>query len=284
MEETEIENWDLIIKPQSSLFSLNLIEVWRYRDLLVLMVKRDIQTVYKQTILGPLWFFIQPVFTTLVFTIVFGQIAKLSTDGTPAVLFYLSGLTIWNYFADTLNATSRTFTDNAAIFGKVYFPRLIMPLAKVISGLLKFLIQLILFVAFLIYFAFQGQVVVLNFNLLIIPYLVLLMAVIGLGSGLLLSALTTKYRDLTFLIAFGVQLLMYATPVILPLSSIDPQYKWILDINPLTSIIETFRFVFLGKGMFDVSGLLYSSLFTIILIVVGTVVFNKVEKSFVDTV
>lgn len=285
MNTKKEEQWDLIIKPRTPLFNLALQEIWQYRDLLLLMVKRDLTTVYKQTILGPLWFVLQPILTTLIFTLIFGEIAGLPTGEIPAVLFYLSGLIIWNYFSETLLSTSKTFTENAAIFSKVYFPRLIMPLAKVISGLLKFFIQLALFLIVLAYFIFlKGLDISLNGSFLILPFLLLLMAGLALGAGILLSALTTKYRDLIFLINFGVQLMMYATPVIIPLSDVPPRYQWFMTINPMTPVIETFRYIFLGTGTMDVSGLLYSFAFTTILLFVGIIVFNKVEKSFIDTV
>jgi lipopolysaccharide transport system permease protein len=279
------KDWDLIIKPRTPLLQLELKEVWQYRDLLLLMVKRDITTVYKQTILGPLWFFLQPILTTFIFTLVFSEIAGLSTGKIPAVLFYLSGLIIWNFFSETLLNTSKTFTENAAIFGKVYFPRLIMPLAKVISGFLKFLIQFGLFLLVLSFFILiKGLPIALNESLLLLPILFVLMAGLGLGAGIVLSSLTTKYRDLVFLITFGVQLMMYATPVIIPLTDVPLRYQWIMKLNPMTSVIETFRYAFLSSGGLDKEGLLYSFVFTIILLFVGIVVFNKVEKSFIDTV
>ncbi|MDB5273276.1 MAG: transporter [Chitinophagaceae bacterium] len=285
MSNQNEEDWDLIIKPRTPFFHFEIKEVWEYRDLLLLMVKRDLTTVYKQTILGPLWFILQPILTTLIFTLIFGEIAGLPTGKMPALLFYLSGLIIWNYFSETLLSTSKTFTDNAAIFGKVYFPRLIMPLAKVISGLLKFFIQFVLFLMVLWFFIlFKGLHISVDASFLLIPVLVLLMAGLGLGAGIVLSALTTKYRDLIFLINFGVQLMMYATPVIIPLSDVPSHYQWIMTINPMTSVIETFRYAFLGTGTLDVSGLLYSLIFTTLLLFIGIMVFNKVEKSFIDTV
>ncbi|MDB5258739.1 MAG: putative polysaccharide transporter permease protein [Chitinophagaceae bacterium] len=285
MSNQNKEDWDLIIKPRTPLLQFEIKAVWEYRDLLLLMVKRDITTVYKQTILGPLWFVLQPILTTLIFTLIFGEIAGLPTGKIPAVLFYLSGLIIWNYFSETLLSTSKTFTENAAIFGKVYFPRLIMPLAKVVSGLLKFFIQLALFLIVLAYFIlFKGLDVSMNGSFLIIPVLLLLMAGLALGAGIVLSALTTKYRDLIFLINFGVQLMMYATPVIIPLSDVPAHYQWLMRINPMTPVIEAFRYVFLGTGTMDASGLVYSFAFTVILLFIGIIIFNKVEKSFIDTV
>ena len=285
MNSKKEEHWDLIIKPRTPLFNLDLQQVWHYRDLLLLMVKRDVITVYKQTILGPLWFFIQPILTTFIFTIVFSEIAGLPTGETPAVLFYLSGLIVWNFFSETLLSTSKTFTENAALFGKVYFPRLIMPLAKTISGCLKFFIQLGLFLVALAFFSlFKGFSYSFNEALLFLPLLFILMALLGLGSGIILSSLTTKYRDLVFLITFGIQLLLYATPVIIPLSDVPIKYLWIMKLNPMTPIIETFRYAFLNTGTIDGMGLLYSTLVTIFLLFTGIIVFNKVEKSFIDTV
>jgi lipopolysaccharide transport system permease protein len=277
-------DWDFRIQPSESLFRLGLKEVWSYRDLLLLFVKRDIVTVYKQTILGPLWFFIQPILTTITFMFVFGNLAGLSTDGVPQILFYLSGITIWNYFNELLTQTSKTFTENAPIFGKVYFPRLILPLSKVISNLLKFGIQFGLFLAVLLVFLIRGADISPNFHILFVPVLLAMMGGVGLGFGLISSALTTKYRDLTFLITFGVQLLMFASPVIYPMSSLSPEYQQILWFNPLTSILEAFKYAFLGSGIFSWIWLSYSAGFTIVLLTLGALIFNKIEKSFIDTV
>ena len=285
MNTKKEEQWDLIIKPRAPFFNLNFQELWQYRDLLLLMVKRDVTTVYKQTVLGPLWFFLQPVLTTFIFTIVFSEIAGLPTGQTPAILFYLSGLIIWNFFSETVLSTSKTFTENAAVFGKVYFPRLIMPIAKTISGFLKFFIQLGLFIFVLAYFyLFKDLPYAWNEVLFLVPLLFLLMALLGLGTGIILSALTTKYRDLVFLITFGIQLLMYATPVIIPLSDVPNRYLWIMKLNPMTPIIETFRYVFLDAGSFDPMGLLYSAVLALVVLLCGIMIFNRVEKSFVDTV
>lgn len=281
-----IEHWTEVIKPHSRLLSLNLKEVWRYRDLLVLMVKRDFIATYKQTILGPLWFFIQPILTTLMFVVVFGRIAGISTDGVPMMLFYLAGITLWTYFADCLNKTATVFKDNAPIFGKVYFPRLIMPLSIVTSNLVKLSIQLFLFLCFWVYYLLQPQSnIAPNLYLLLLPLLVLMMAAMSLGFGMLVSAMTNKYKDLIFLLTFAVQLAMYATPVIYPLSSItDPFYRRMLQLNPMTSVVETFRYGFLGSGQMEWLWLLYSFVFSIVILIIGTLVFNKVEKSFMDTV
>jgi lipopolysaccharide transport system permease protein len=277
-------DWDLVIKSKSSLFDLRLNDVWRYRDLLLLFVKRDFISGYKQTILGPLWFFIQPLFTTITFTFVFGNLAGLSSDGVPKPLFYMAGITAWGYFADCLTKTSTVFTANAGIFGKVYFPRLIMPLTIVVSNLMRFGVQLIMFVILLIYFAFVNPSFQLTSALFLFPFLLLLMALLGLGLGMIISALTTKYRDLQFLIQFGVTLLMYATPVIYPLSSIPAEYKKWIILNPMTAVIEAFRYGFLGKGDFSIWSLGYTSLVTVIILLVGIVYFNKTERTFIDTV
>lgn len=279
-----IKEWDLIIEPQTSLLDLNLKDVWRYRDLLWLLVKRDFVSFYKQTILGPLWFFIQPLFTTIIFTFIFGNLAGLSTDGLPQPLFYMAGITAWNYFADCLTKTSTVFKDNANIFGKVYFPRLIMPLSIVVSNLVRFGVQMLLFFMMLGYYAFTGAAFAPNAYILLFPILVLQMALLGLGLGLVITALTTKYRDLAFLITFGVQLMMYATTVIYPLSAAPANYKWLIELNPMTGIIEAFRFGFLGQGELTLSSFGYSVAFTLVALVLGVIIFNKTEKTFVDTV
>ena len=286
MHQHDPEHWDLVIEPRASLVNLRLREVWRYKYLLVMFIKRDIVSVYKQTILGPLWFFIQPILTTITFVVVFGNIARISTDGLPQILFYLAGITIWNYFAETLNSTSNTFIINANIFGKVYFPRLVMPLSKVFSGLVKFAIQFLLFLVVMGYYLLKGSQIHPDIKgiLLVTPVVVFIMAGLGLGLGLILSALTTKYRDLVFLITFGVQLLMYATPVIYPLSSIGEKYRWIIAANPMTPLVEAFRKVYLGAGELSWGGLLYSFGVMTLILLIGTVIFNRVEKTFMDTV
>ncbi len=272
------------IQPHTSLLDLKLKDVWEYRDLLLLLVRRDFVSFYKQTILGPLWFFIQPLLQTLMFTFVFSRLAGISTDGLPPVLFYLAGITSWNYFSDCLMKTSTVFRDNAYIFGKVYFPRLIMPLSIVISSLVRFGVQMLLFVAVMIFYYFKGVAIAPNIYILLFPLLVILMAGMGLGAGMIFSALTTKYRDLAFLLGFGIQLLMYATTVIYPLSSTKSEYRIYIQANPMTPIIETFRFGFLGKGTFSWWYLGYSALFVLITIVAGIIIYNKVEKNFIDTV
>lgn len=283
-QEQTLKDWDLVIEPQTSLLDLNLKDVWRYRDLLWLLVKRDFVSFYKQTILGPLWFFIQPLFTTIIFTFIFGNLAGLSTDGLPQPLFYMAGITAWNYFADCLTKTSTVFRDNANIFGKVYFPRLIMPLSIVVSNLVRFGVQMLLFFMMLGYYAYTGGSFAPNAYILLFPILVLQMALLGLGLGLVITALTTKYRDLAFLITFGVQLMMYATTVIYPLSAAPAKYKWLIELNPMTGIIEAFRFGFLGQGELTLSSFGYSVAFTLVALVLGVIIFNKTEKTFVDTV
>ena len=279
------EHWDQVIEPQAKLLDLNLSEVWRYRDLLWLFVKRDFTAQYKQTILGPLWHFIQPVFTTLVFLMVFGKIANIPTDGIQPVLFYMSGITIWNYFSSCLSATSSTFVANAGIFGKVYFPRLVIPLSTVLSNIVKFGIQFVLLLSAMAWFTVKGGDFHFGLSWLLIPLLVLMMAGLGLGLGIIISSLTTKYRDFTVLIGFAVQLLMYATPVAYPLSFLKGKsYASWIAWNPLTPIVEAFRYALFGTGTVDTSGLLFSGGFTVIVLFLGMLVFSKVERSFMDTV
>lgn len=282
--DPEEEAWTLDIQPQTSLFDLQLGEVWRYRDLLQMFVRRDFVATFKQTILGPIWFFIQPIFTTIIFTFVFSNIAGISTDGIPPALFYLAGIIGWNYFSACLLDTSTTFTKNANIFGKVYFPRLITPLSVVVSNLLKFGVQFVLFLLLLGYYYFQGAAIQPNVYALLVPFLIIIMAVMGLGSGMIISSMTTKYRDLQFLVAFGVQLAMYASPVIFPLSALPEKYKYIILANPVSSIIETFRFAFLGEGTFSWAYLGYSTAFSALVFIIGLIIFNKVQRSFMDTV
>lgn len=284
MNTIDDEDWDLIIEPQNNLFDLKLKEVWRYRDLLILFVRRDIVSFYKQTILGPVWFFIQPIFTTLVFMFIFGNLAGLSTDGLPQPLFYLAGITSWNYFADCLNKTSTVFRDNSAIFGKVYFPRIVMPLSIVLSNLLRFGIQMLLFLAVLIYYVISGLTIVVDFHLLLFPVFILAMAMQGLGLGMIVSALTTKYRDLAFLLTFGVQLLMYATTVIYPLSSLSGKLYYLVALNPMTFVIEGIRKSLLGVGMLDEYTFSYTLISSSLILLFGLLIFNKVEKDFVDTI
>jgi len=273
-----------VIRPKNKLFDIDFKEIWDYRDLFSMFVKRDIITQYKQTILGPIWFFIQPALTTIMYMVVFAGIAGISTDGLPEPLFYLAGIVCWQYFADCLNKTSTTFTTNQAIFGKVYFPRLIVPLSTVASNLVRMGIQILLFVAVYVYYIFQGVSISPNIYILLLPVLVLMLAGLSLGFGIIISSLTTKYRDLTILFTFIVQLWMYATPVIYPLSTMSPQRQMIMAINPITSIIETFKYGTMGVGTFNWGMLSYSMGFMIILLAIGIVVFNKVQRSFMDTV
>jgi lipopolysaccharide transport system permease protein len=279
------ENWDLIVKPQSNLFDINFRDLWTYRDLLVLLVHRDFVATYKQTILGPVWFFLQPILTTITFVIIFGQIAGIPTDGVPQPLFYLAGITLWNYFSECLNKTATVFKDNANIFGKVYFPRLIIPLSIVVSNLIKLGIQFALFLLVWFYFLLlKGANVHPTVYALLTPLLILILGALSLGLGMLISALTTKYRDLVFLLTFGIQLFMYITPIIYPLSQIKGKYKWLALANPMTAIIESFRLGFLGKGAFSWWALAYSTGSTAVLLFLGILIFNRVEKSFMDTV
>jgi len=282
--ETPDQEWDLTIEGQNSLFDLKFKDVWRYRDLLTMFVKRDFVSFYKQTILGPLWFFIQPLFTTIIYTFVFGRLAAISTDGLPQPLFYLAGITAWNYFADCLTKTSTVFRDNSNIFGKVYFPRLILPLSIVASNLVRFGVQMLLFLSMMGYYYWQGSAFTPTWALLMFPVLVLMMALLGLGLGLIITAMTTKYRDLAFLVTFGVQLLMYTTTVVYPLSATPIKYRHIIELNPMTGIIEAFRYSFLGKGEFSAWSVGYSALVTLVVLFFGIIIFNKTEKTFVDTV
>ncbi|WP_312823943.1 ABC transporter permease [Epilithonimonas sp.] len=282
MNNTE-QQWTETIESKHSLFDLNLKEVWHYRDLVYMFVKRDFVSSFKQTILGPIWFFINPIFTTVVYLVIFGNIAKLSTDGAPKILFYLAGITLWNYFSSCLNATSTVFTANAGIFGKVYFPRLAMPISIVLSNLMRFGVQMGLFLLIFLYYLVKGEVQP-NWWILATPFLILLMAMFALGAGMIFSSLTTKYRDVQMLLSFGVTLYMYATPVIYPISSLRGIFKTLAFYNPLTGIFECFKYAWLGVGDFNVKMLLISSAIIILILAVGTIVFNKVEKSFMDTV
>ena len=277
--------WSMVIEPQRSLLDLRLSELWRYKDLVMLFVRRDFVSVYKQTILGPLWYLIQPLLTTITFTVIFGSIASLPTDGLPQFLFYMSGTVVWSYFASCLTKTSETFVNNANLFGKVYFPRLAVPVSILFSNLITFLIQFAMFLVFILYFVLRGTPI--HFNWLWIalsPVLMLMMAGLGLGFGIIISSLTTKYRDLRFLVQFGVQLLMYATPVIYPVSSIPARFQWIILSNPMTPVIEAFRFAFLGAGTVNINSLLYSFGFMLVVVIIGSIIFNRVEQTFMDTV
>jgi lipopolysaccharide transport system permease protein len=276
--------WDLVMRAKTGWFALHLSDLWRYRDLTLLFVRRDFVAQYKQTILGPLWHIIQPLFTTLLFTLIFGRLAKLPTDSLPPMLFYMAGITCWNYFAECLNRSSGTFINNASIFGKVYFPRLCVPVSVVISNIIKFGIQFGLLLAFMAYFYFRGAPVHPNVLVLLTPVLVLIMAALGLGVGIIVSSLTIRYRDLQVLITFAVQLLMYATPVIYPLSMVPDKYRWLVLANPMAPLIETFRYVLLGAGAFDGWSLVYSAAATLVILLTGILLFNHVERTFMDTV
>lgn len=284
LKTTEQENWSLVIRPQRAWWDLHLGDLWRYRDLVWMFVWRDFVAYYKQTILGPLWYLIQPILTTLVFTVIFGNIAQLSTDGLPPFLFYLAGNTVWTYFSASLTSTSNTFTGNAGLFGKVYFPRLAMPVSVVISQVISFGIRFFVFLGFLFYFMASGADVRPNWWILILPVLLFIMAGLGLGSGIIVSSLTTKYRDLQQLVTFGVQLLMYGTPVIYPLSSITGGWRWLILANPMTPVVEVFRLAFLGVSAMSPVYLLYSLAFMVLVLLIGVLIFNRVENNFMDTV
>lgn len=281
------EEWLYEITPKNKFFSLNLKEVWRYRDLLLLFVKRDIVTVYKQTVLGPLWYLIQPLFTSITFTIIFNNVAGIETGKTPAFLFNLAGIIIWNYFTSCLNETSDTFKKNASIFGKVYFPRIIMPMSIVITNLVKLAIQLLIFIGFYMYYVEQGMSNTLSISVIYFPLLVLIMGVMGLGLGMIISSLVTKYRDLTFLVSFGVQLLMYVSAVMYPMQLIKeklPQFGWLIEYNPLAYVVETSRYILLSEGSVSFYGLVYTVVFTVSIFFIGLLIFNQTEKKFIDTV
>jgi lipopolysaccharide transport system permease protein len=286
-QENNTTDWLFEITPKNKFFSLNLKEVWQYRDLLMLFVKRDVLTVYKQTVLGPLWYLIQPLLTAVTFTIIFNNVAGISTGTVPPFLFNLAGITVWNYFTACLTGTSNTFGANAGIFGKVYFPRIIMPLSVVISNLLKFGIQCCIFIAFYVYYYFNGALISLNPLFVFFPVLVVLMGILGLSLGMIISSMVTKYRDLSYLIGFGVQLLMYVSAVVYPIALIKekmPDYAWIVVYNPLAYVIETTRYMLLNVGNISVQGLLYTTVITVVLLLIGVLFFNKTEKSFIDTV
>jgi lipopolysaccharide transport system permease protein len=280
-------HWDMVVEPDNNILDLKLKDVWHYRDLLWLLVRRDFVSFYKQTILGPLWFFIQPLFTTITYTFIFGNLAGISTEGIPKPLFYLAGITCWNYFSDCLTKTSTVFKDNSNVFGKVYFPRLIMPLSIVVSNLVRFFVQMLMFFVMIVFFTIKGGSITLTWYALLFPVLIIEMALLGLGLGMIISAMTTKYRDLAFLVSFGVQLFMYATTVIYPLSVAREKYpklSWIIEVNPMTPIIETFRYGFLGEGTFSWMSLGISAVVTVVITLLGMIIFNKVEKNFIDTV
>lgn len=288
MNTTDNNNdWLFEITPKNKFFSLNLKEVWQYRDLLFLFVKRDVITVYKQTVLGPLWYLIQPLFTSVTFTIIFNNVAGIDTGSIPPFLFNLAGIMVWNYFTSCLNGTSDTFKSNAGIFGKVYFPRIITPLSVVISNLIKFGIQFLIFVIFYIIYFFKGADLNVNSFALFFPVLIIIMGILGLGLGMIISSMVTKYRDFSYLVGFGIQLLMYLSAVMYPMELIKeklPKYGWIVEYNPLAYIIETARFMLLGVGEISILGLCYTLGVTIAVFFIGLLIFNKTEKSFIDTV
>ena len=284
METIQKEQWTKVIGPRTGWFDINLPNLWNYRDLIILFVKRDFVAFYKQTILGPLWFLLQPLFTTIVFTVIFGRIARIPTDGLPQMLFYMSGIVIWNYFADCLNKTSDTFVSNAHIFGKVYFPRLTVPISIVITNLITFSIQFLLFLSFVFYFYLSGSDITMSFWIFLTPLLLIQMAALGLGLGILISSLTTKYRDLRYVVGFGVQLWMYATPIVYPMSQIPVKWQWLFALNPMSATVETARYAFLGSGAIRPWNLGISLGMTALVLFAGIVMFSRIEKTFMDTV
>jgi lipopolysaccharide transport system permease protein len=282
--ESEQEQWDEVISPKRNLLDLHVAEIWRYRDLLKMLIKRDFVTIYKQTILGPVWLFIQPVFTALIYMVIFARVANISTEGVPPILFYLGGISIWNYFGICFSRTSTIFDSNKHIFGKVYFPRMVSPLAVVVVELFKFLIQYILFIGVLLFYIYKGAAIHVNMYAFLTPVLLILMAGIGMGFGMIVSSLTTKYRDLQFLMGFLIQLWMYVTPIIYPISFVPEPYRNLLRWNPIAPIVESFKFGYFGVGTFTWSGLVYSGVFMIVLLSIGAIIFNKTERSFMDTI
>ena len=284
MEILQSEQWTKVIGPKKGWFDINLSNLWNYRDLILLFVKRDFVAFYKQTVLGPLWFLFQPLFTTIVFTIVFGKIARIPTDGLPQVLFYMSGIMIWNYFANCLNQTSDTFVSNASIFGKVYFPRIAVPISIVITNLITFAIQFVLFLSFWSYYYLHGSNIKASPLILLTPLLLLQMAALGLGLGILISSMTTKYRDLKFVVGFGVQLWMYATPIVYPMSQIPEKWQWLSALNPMSTIVETTRYAFLGAGIVRPLHIFISIGTTLLVLMAGIIMFSRIEKTFMDTV
>ena len=279
-----MENWTTIIKPKTGWFDINLKELIQYKDLIVMFVKRDFKTMYKQTILGPLWIIINPLMTTLMYTIVFGNIANISTDGMPQIVFYMLGTTVWTYFSSCLTKTSSTFTAKAGIYGKVYFPRLVTPISTVISGLINFGVQFLMFLGFMAYFMIKGSPIEPNLWILITPLLLVELAALALGFGIIISSMTTKYRDLAVLVTFGVQLWMYATPVVYPASQIGGKLKTLMMLNPVSPIVESFRYAFLGSGSIPWNYLGISVVTTLVVLFAGVVLFSRVEKTFMDTV
>lgn len=280
----EEENWGMIIRPKRGLFDINLKEIWTYRDLIVLFVRRDFVSRYKQTILGPLWFILNPLISTFMYTLVFAGIANISTEGVPPQLFYISGIVAWSYFAACLNGTSSTFISNAGIFGKVYFPRLVSPISVIISSMVQLVIQFLLLIAIMLYYKLTGYEIQMNLKVLYLPLLIMIIAMMGLGFGIIFSALTTKYRDLSNLMTFGVQLWMYITPVIYPSSSVPEKYSVFVFINPVAPLVEAFKYGLIGAGEFNPGRLMYSIVFTFFLLLIGVILFNRTEQNFMDTV
>ena len=278
------EDWDIIIKPKTGWFDLPVRDIFRYRDLILLFVKRDFVTFYKQTILGPLWYIIQPLVNTIIFTVIFGKIAKIPTDGTPPFLFYMSGTVVWGYFSACIIGTSNTFVSNVGIFSKVYFPRLSVPISIVITGLIQFMIQFLIFLGFYFYYWIEGAVVKPTYLVLLLPLIIIQMAIIGLGVGILISSLVTKYRDLTFVMSFGVQLWMFMTPIVYPLTQVPEQYRVFYALNPMVSIVELFRFMFFGVSSIELVHVVTSIVVTITVFVFGVILFSRIEKTFMDTV
>lgn len=285
VQTTETEHWSEIITPKDHWFRLNLKEIWDYRDLIFIFVKRDIVSIYKQTILGPIWFLLGPLFTVFTYTFLFSEVAHLSTDGLPGPLFYLGGTTLWNYFQSCFNGASTTFSANVGIFGKVYFPRLVTPISLMMSNLLKLSFQFLTYIGFFVYYYISSSQLHFHFELLfMIPIVVLILAMIAMGTGIIVSSFTSKYRDLSMIVGIGMTLLMYATPIMYPVSAIPPLYKPYLYLNPIAPLIEVFRYVFTGTGMCDWFQLLYSFIFGLVVLIVGILVFNRTEKTFMDTV
>ncbi len=284
MANKDAEKWDFIIKPKSGWSNIDFDEIFRYRDLILMFVKRDFVTFYKQTILGPLWYIIQPLVNSVIFTIIFSKVAEIPTDGTPPFLFYMAGTVAWGYFAACLTQTSNTFVTNREIFGKVYFPRMTIPISIVITGLFQFMIQFVIFIGFLLYFWYQGAQVVPTVMVLALPLILLQMAVLGLGMGMLISSLVTKYRDLTFAMTFAVQIWMYLTPVVYPMSQVPERYRNLYALNPMVSVVETFRGAFLGASSIESSQILISVLGTVGIFFAGVILFRRIEKTFMDTV
>ncbi len=284
MPEHTDEQWTSVIRSKSGWFDINLLELWNYRDLIMLFVRRDFVAIYKQTVLGPLWFLLQPLFSTVVFTVIFGRIAHIPTDGLPQIVFYMAGIVTWNYFSSCITKTADTFSSNAMIFGKVYFPRLAAPVSAVITNLLTFAIQFVLFLCFMAFFYLKGSAIRPNYWIVFTPVLLVQMAALGLGFGIVVSSLTTKYRDLTFVVGFGVQLWMYATPVVYPMSQIPQRWQWVYALNPMAAVVEIFRFAFLGAGSIRTTHLWISLSVTALILTAGIVLFSRVEKTFMDTV